>query len=43
LFLQRLLEFLHTQKRWRTHVAKQETYPKPIRIQWIEVPVVGDE
>jgi hypothetical protein len=38
LLWQRLLEYLHTQKRWRQHVAKVETNPKPLRIQWIEVP-----
>jgi hypothetical protein len=43
LFWQRLLEFLHTQKRWRNHVARQETNPKPIRIQWIEVPGTGGD
>lgn len=43
LYLKRQAEYQHTLKVWRTHVAKRETNPKPIRIEWEEVPVSGVE
>lgn len=38
LFLQRLLEYLHTQKTWRGYVAKTGTSGDPVTITWQEVP-----
>jgi hypothetical protein len=39
LYLKRQAEYQHTLKVWRNHVAKRETNPKPIRIEWEEIPV----
>ena len=42
LYLKRQAEYQHQLKIWRNHVAKRETNPKPIRIEWEEVPVSED-
>jgi hypothetical protein len=38
-YLKRQAEYQHVTNTWRKHVAKRETNPKPILIQWEEVPV----
>ena len=43
LYLKRQAEYQHQLKVWRNHVARKETNPKPIRIEWEEVPVAGGE
>jgi hypothetical protein len=42
-YLKRQAEYQHQIKIWRNHVARRETNPKPIRIEWEEVPVSGDD
>ena len=39
LYLKRQAEYQHQLKIWRNHVAKRETNPKPVRIEWEQVPV----
>ena len=43
LYLKRQAEYQHQLKVWRSHVAKKETNPKPVRIEWEEVPAAGGE
>lgn len=42
LYLRRQAEYQHRLKIWRNHVAKRETNPKPIRIEWEEIPFSED-
>lgn len=42
LYLKRQAEYQHQLKIWRNHVAKRETNPKPIRIEWEEIPSLED-